>query len=113
LPETDIGKLAISLVDAATVVLGTPTVHVGPHPLASFAASLLNILRPKVKFLSVVGSYGWSTKMVEQIASLVTNIKAEILPPVIAKGQPREADFRALGSLAETIFQKHQALRHI
>lgn len=111
LPETDMGKLAISLVDAATVVLGTPTVHVGAHPLAAFAASLLNILRPKVKFLSVIGSYGWSTKMVEQIASLVTNIKAEILPPVLAKGKPREADFRALDSLAETIYQKHQALR--
>lgn len=110
LPETDIGKLAISLVDAATVVLGTPTVHVGPHPVAAFAATLLNMLRPKVKFLSVIGSYGWSSKTVEQIASVLANIRAEILPPVLAKGQPREADFKALDNLAETIFQKHQAL---
>ncbi len=66
LPKTDIGKLAISLVDAATVVLGTPTVHAGVHPAAIFAASLLNILRPKVKFISFIGSYGWSTKVVER-----------------------------------------------
>ena len=32
LADTDLGKLAISLVDAATLVAGTPTVHVGPHP---------------------------------------------------------------------------------
>ena len=30
LAVTDIGKLAIMLVDAGTIVLGTPTVHVGP-----------------------------------------------------------------------------------
>jgi flavorubredoxin len=31
LAVTDIGKLAIALVDAATIVVGTPTVHVGPE----------------------------------------------------------------------------------
>ncbi len=110
LPEIDIGKLAISLVDAATVVLGTPTVHVGAHPAAILAASLLNILRPKVKLVTLIGSYGWSTKMVEQITGLINNIKAEILPPVLAKGTPREADFKALDDLANLIAQKHEQL---
>ncbi len=32
LESTDIGKLAMALVDAATLVIGTPTVLVGPHP---------------------------------------------------------------------------------
>ncbi|MFH1619643.1 MAG: FprA family A-type flavoprotein, partial [bacterium] len=32
LPYSDIGKLAMSLVDAATIVIGTPTVLAGPHP---------------------------------------------------------------------------------
>jgi flavorubredoxin len=34
LAVTDIGKLAMALVDAATVVVGTPTVLAGAHPLA-------------------------------------------------------------------------------
>jgi len=55
LADTDIGELAMSLVDAATVVLGTPTVLIGPHPKAVFAAYLVKILRPKVKFLSLIG----------------------------------------------------------
>lgn len=113
LPETDIGKLAISLVDAATVVLGTPTVHVGAHPAAILAASLLNILRPKVKFVSLIGSYGWSTKVAEQISKLLDNIKAEILPPVLAKGLPGKTDFKALEELAKTIAYKHQQLNLI
>ncbi len=110
LPDTDLGQLAISLVDAATVVLGAPTVHVGPHPAAFLAAGLLNILRPKLNFVSVIGSYGWSTKMVEQLTNLISNLKVEILPPVIVKGLPREADFKALDELAFAIAQKHKQL---
>lgn len=56
---TDIGKLAMALVDAATIVIGTPTILAGPHPYAAYAAFLANALRPKAKFLSIIGSYGW------------------------------------------------------
>jgi len=110
LPHTDIGKLAISLVDAATIVLGTPTVHIGPHPAALYAAGLANMLRPKAKFASVIGSFGWSSKAVEQIAGLIPNLKVEILNPVLCKGLPRKAHFRALDELADTILKKHQQL---
>jgi flavorubredoxin len=108
LAATDIGKLAISLVDAATIVLGTPTVHVGPHPSVFYAASLANLLRPKARFASVVGSYGWTSKAIEQIAGLIPNLKVEILDPVLCKGYPKEADFKALDNLAETILKKHK-----
>ena len=105
---TDTGKLAMALVDAGTIVLGTPTVMVGPHPLIAYAALLANALKPKAKFASIIGSYGWGTKAVDTIVSLVPNLKVEIIPPVICKGQPREADYQALEKLAETIAQKHQ-----
>ena len=105
---TDIGKLAIALVDAATIVIGTPTVHLGPHPLVFNAAHLANVLRPKLKFASIIGSYGWSSKAVEQIAGLIPNLKVEILSPVLCKGFPRESDFDALDKLAAAIAGKHK-----
>jgi flavorubredoxin len=108
LAVTDIGKLAITLVDAATIVIGTPTVHVGPHPNVFYAAYLANALRPKLKFASIIGSYGWSSKAIEQIAGLIPNLKVEILDPVLCRGFPREADFRALDNLAATIAEKHK-----
>jgi flavorubredoxin len=108
LAVTDIGKLAITLVDAATIVIGTPTVHVGPHPNVFYAAYLANALRPKLKFASIIGSYGWSSKAVEQIAGLIPNLKVEILDPVLCRGFPREADFKALDNLAATIAEKHK-----
>ncbi len=108
LPVTDIGKLAMALVDAATVVIGTPTVLGGAHPAAAYAAFLANALRPNLKFASIIGSYGWGGKTVEQLSGMLTNLKVELLPPVLAKGYPREADFKALDGLADTIKQKHR-----
>ncbi|HEX7364740.1 MAG TPA: FprA family A-type flavoprotein [Dehalococcoidia bacterium] len=108
LTVTDLGKLAMSLVDAATIVVATPTVHAGPHPAAAYAVSLANMVRANVKFASVIGSYGWGGKTVEQLVAMVPNLKVEFLPTVIVKGYPRQPDFEALDNLAETIAQKHR-----
>ncbi|HEY87115.1 MAG TPA: FprA family A-type flavoprotein [Dehalococcoidia bacterium] len=108
LTVTDIGKLAMALVDAATVVIGTPTVLAGPHPNVAYAAFLANALRPKLRFVSIIGSYGWGGKAVEQLAAMLPNLKVEILEPVLCKGFPKEDDFKALDSLAATIAEKHK-----
>ncbi len=108
LTVTDIGKLAMALVDAATVVIGTPTVLAGPHPSVVYAAFLANALRPKLRFVSIIGSYGWGGKAVEQLAAMLPNLKVEILEPVLCKGFPKEDDFKALDTLAATIAEKHK-----
>lgn len=109
LTKSDVGELAMALVDAATVVVGSPTVLAGAHPQALYAAILFNALRPKTRYLSIVGSFGWGGKMVEQLASQVTGIKPEIIPPVVVKGYPKEADLAAIDNLAETILNKHKS----
>jgi flavorubredoxin len=109
LTATDIGKLAMALVDAATIVIGTPTILAGAHPKVIYAAFLANALRPKLKFASVIGSYGWGGKAVEQLAAMIPNLKVEILEPVLCKGLPHPTDYQALEKLAATIAQKHKA----
>jgi len=108
LAVTDIGKLAMALVDAATVVIGTPTVLAGPHPNVAYAAILANALRPNLKFISIIGSYSWGGKAVEQLAAMIPNLKVAILEPVLSKGFPKEADFQMLDKLAATIAEKHK-----
>ncbi len=108
LAVADVGKLAMALVDAATVVIGTPTVLTGPHTAAAYAAFLANAIKPKVKFASIVGSYGWGGRAVEAIAGMIPNLKVEILTPVVIKGYPKEADYQALDKLADAIVAKHR-----
>lgn len=110
LSRTDIGALAIALVDAATIVIASPTVLTGAHPKAVSAVYLANALRPKLRYASVIGSYGWGGKMLEDISAMIGNLKVEILSPVIIKGYPKEEDYNSLIKLAGEIAEKHKNL---
>ena len=110
LTGTDSGKLAEALVDAATVVIGTPTILGGAHPLALYAALLANALRPKARYATIIGSFGWGGKMLEQITEALPNLKLQFLDPVVAKGLPKEGDLLALERLADEIAAFHSKL---
>ncbi len=110
LTRTDIGALAIALVDAATIVIASPTVLTGAHPQVVSAVYLANALRPKLRYASVIGSYGWGGKMLEDISSMIGNLKVEILSPVIVKGYPKKEDYNSLIRLAGEIAEKHKNL---
>ncbi len=108
LQGADLGKLATVLVDAATVVAATPTVMTHPHPLMVSALYLANELKPKVRFLSAMVTYGWATSAVEHIVGLTTGLKAEVIEPVIVKGCPTAEDLLKVDALAEAIAVKHR-----
>jgi flavorubredoxin len=110
LTRTDIGELALSLVDAATIVVATPTVLFGPHPQIVYATYLVNALRPKTRFATVIGSYGWGGKSADVIIKILDHVKVELIPPVIIKGVPDEAAMQALNRLADEIVKKHKEI---
>ena len=108
---TDIGKLAISLVDAATIIMASPTVLTGPHPQVVYAAYLCNILKPKAKYAGIIGSFGWGSKMEEDILQLLKKLKVELLPTVMVKSNPRKEDYLKLNQLADAIAKNHNRLK--
>ena len=108
LVATDLGELAASLVDAATIVIGTPTLLFGPHPLVANAAFITNLIRPKAKFATVIGSYGWGGNTVEALKGMLNHLSIEVLDPVYIQGAPDSACLRELEALAERIADKHR-----
>ncbi len=110
LAKIDLGRFAIELVDAPTLILAAPTVLVGAHPLAIYAAYLTNALRPKLKFFGFMGSYGWGGKALDHILNQVSSLKVETFEPVMVKGLPGEEDLKKVDSLAEAIAEKHKEL---
>ncbi|MGQ4834148.1 MAG: FprA family A-type flavoprotein [Candidatus Asgardarchaeia archaeon] len=110
LVKTDLGKLATSLVDAATIVVATPTLLTGAHPSIVYAAYLLNLLRPKIKYAAIIGSYSWGTNVVNVLKGVLPNFKAEILDVILTKGLPKQEDFEKLNKLADSILKKHKEL---
>lgn len=110
LTYTDMGEMALDLVDATTMVIASPTVLTGPHPSVVYATYLANALKPKLKFVSVMGSYGWGGRMLDQITGMIGNLKVEMITPLIIKGFPKEEDYKKIDAMADDITQKHEQL---
>ncbi|MGB9749736.1 MAG: FprA family A-type flavoprotein [Caldisericia bacterium] len=110
LTDSDLGEIAISIVDSATVILGTPTVLTGPHPLILYITYLMNALKPKTKFLGVVGSYGWGGQTLNILKDMVKNLKVELIEPVLIKGDPIDKDYLLLDNFVDMVIKKHKDL---
>lgn len=110
LPEGDLGELAVALVNAKAVVFGASMVLAAPHPAAVYAAAITNALKPKAKYFSAIGSYGWADqlgmKMADQLKSFMPSLRAEMINPVFVKGSPTEETFNKLDTMAEEIYTK-------
>jgi len=108
--DDDLGDLAMGLVDAATIVLGTSMVLAGPHPTAVNVAYLASVLRPKAKFGTIIGSYGWGGKLFDILVTLLAPLKLDLIEPLMIKGKPKAEDLAKLDEIAESIYQKHKSL---
>lgn len=108
--DDDLGDLAMALVDAATIVMGTSMVLAGPHPMAVNVAYLASVLRPKAKFASLIGSYGWGGKLFDIIVNLLAPLKLDLIEPIQIKGKPTEEDFKKVDEMAKTILEKHKSI---
>ena len=106
----DIGDLAVELVDAATVVFGASMVLAMPHPYAFFGVYLTNALRPNVKFMSILGSYGWGDNLVGKIEENTNLLQAQKLDYITVKGRAKQEDLERIDALAHTIAQKHKEI---
>jgi flavorubredoxin len=104
--DVDTGEFAKSVVDVSTVVFASPTVLAGPHPSIASAAYLMNVLKPKAKFVAVIGSFGWGGNIAARIKDLLPNLSKQLsyFDAVLIKGLPKEDDLKALDRLAEEIY---------
>lgn len=107
----NMNALACDLVDSAGLIVATPTVLTGPHPAVVEPIFLANVLKPTLKYVTLIGSYSWGTMVVQKVKEMLGNLKdTTILEPVLSKGTPKEADLTALKALAGQIEQMHQTL---
>ena len=106
----DIGELASTLIDGTTLVIGTSMVLAGPHPASVNVAYLTGLLRPKIKFASFVGSFGWGGKLLEPFSVMLSKLRLEVIDPVLEKGKATEDTYRQIDAMIDTIVEKHKSL---
>lgn len=102
----DLGDLAMGLIDASAIILGSSMVLASPHPMAANVAYLANLLRPKAKIASFVGSYGWGGNLFGKLSEMLSGLKLDVIEPLLVKGKPKKDDFKKLDEMVEIIYTK-------
>ncbi len=97
----EVGHLASDVVDAAAIVIAAPTVVVGPHPAALYLAAVVNLLKPKARFLQFLGSFGWASQAPQVIEGAIPNYKGIQLEPLNIKGLPNDEDIEKIQAAAD------------
>ncbi len=106
LAVSDLGDLARELVDSRAVVLGSPTVLGGMHPLAMQGAYLVKAFKPPIKYGVLLGSYGWGGGALKQAAEMLAPTKIEVVGTLQVKGAPKEEDLKEVQRIALELADK-------
>ena len=106
LAVADTSHIARDLVDASAIVLGSPTVLGGLHPLAAHALTLVKVLRPRVKLAAYFGSYGWGGGAASQVKGLLEPAGFEIVDALEIKGPPGNKELENAVELGRRVAQR-------
>lgn len=106
LSNADIGEIARELVDSPALVLGTPAVLGGMHPLAANVAYITKMLRPPLKYAAIVSSYGWGGGATREAQAALGVLNLEIVGTVETNGPPAAADYEKLAALGKSLAHK-------
>lgn len=105
LSYADLGDLIKDLVDSRAIVLASPTVLNGAHPLMVYFLYLFNALRPPTKYCVIFGSYGWADGAVKQIKDMVGS-NVEVLDVLEVNGRPKEAELAKIVEAGKMLARK-------
>ncbi|HZK29274.1 MAG TPA: FprA family A-type flavoprotein [Clostridia bacterium] len=105
-----IGMVLTESVFAGALILASPAVLGGAHPLAAAMTMLIGGLNPPIHYFGIVGSYGWGSQMVKQLEGLMGRHKAERLDPLLIHGLPTKEDEEIIRAYAVDLAQRLKAL---
>ncbi len=106
LSTADLGDIARDLVDSRGIVLGSPTVLRGMHPLAVHAANIVVVLRPPAEYAAFIGSYGWSGGALKQVQEILSPSGVEIVGAVDVHGPATGQALEEIEALASRLAER-------
>ncbi len=105
-----IGQVLTASVFAGALVLASPAVLGGAHPLVAAMTMLIGGINPPLRYIGIAGTYGWGSQMVKQLEGLLGSHKAERLDPLLVRGLPTKEDNEAIKAYAVALAEKMKAL---
>jgi len=102
----DISHVLRDLVDASAVVIGTPTVLGGAHPLAVYATELIASFGVRGKIAAVFGSFGWGGGAARRIKARLEQGGFEVVDTLEIRGPPKPEHVEKAVALGKAVANK-------
>jgi flavorubredoxin len=106
LTVADISHVLRDLVDASAVVIGSPTVLGGPHPLALYATELVASFGVRGKVAAVFGSFGWGGGAVRRVRARLEKGGFQVIDTLEIRGPPRPEHIEKAVALGKAVAKK-------
>ena len=107
LRQCDRSDIMTEVLDAGTVIVGSPTLNNGLFPTVSDFLTYMKGLKPKNKIGAAFGSYGWSGEAVKLINKELEAMKFQLIDPgVKIQYVPNEQGIQACHELGKKIADK-------
>ncbi len=107
LENVDPGDICADIVDSRTLIFAAPTILAGVHPLGMYGAFLIKVLRPPLKYVLLLSSYGWAESAIKDIKNVLSSLKrVEIIGELAVKGPAYEQDLNVLDDLLNKLVEK-------
>ncbi len=104
---SDMSKIITDAVRASVLVVGTPTYDAHPYPKVWAFVNEVEGKRFPVNTIALFGTYGWGGGGVKKLQSMFTDMKKEILEPVIrVKARASEEENELIKELANVIAKR-------
>ncbi len=106
LTVADISHVLRELVDSSAVVIGTPTVLGGAHPLAIYATELVASFGVRGKVAAVFGSFGWGGGAARRIKARLEQGGFQVLDVLEIRGPPKPEHVEKAVALGKIVAEK-------
>jgi flavorubredoxin len=98
--------LGEDLVDSRAIVLASPTILTGLHPLVLNIMNIVKSLKPPLKYGAFLNSYGWSKGASKHGLEFFESAKIEAVGALEIYGPPSDEDYIAIAELAKQLAAK-------
>ena len=106
LTVADISHVLRDLVDSSAVIIGTPTVLGGPHPLALYASELVASFGVRGKIAAVFGSFGWGGGAARRLKARLEQGGFQVVDTLEIRGPPKPEHMEKAVALGKTVAEK-------
>lgn len=106
LTVADISHVLRDLVDASAVLIGTPTVLGGAHPLALYATELIASFGVRGKIAAIFGSFGWGGGAIRRIKARLEQGGFQVIDTLEIRGPPKQEHIEKAIALGKAVAKK-------